>query len=394
VTAFTRAVYVSYDGALDPLGASQVVPYMIGLAATTRMTLVTFEKERRWRDDGRRRAMEARLAAAGITWRPLRYHARPRLPATAWDIVRGARAIRDAVGGTGDVVVHCRGDVAMAMARAARLPARTRLLYDVRGYFADERAESGSWTRGGLLDRAVRRVEAANLRRADGIVTLTRHARDALAARRRPYPPHRVVPTCVDTESFRPRSAGESPDYLLVYSGSLGGWYLTAEMAAFAVSAAGSKGQRVLFLTPQPELARRAGLHGDWVDVRESAPEEVPAWLRRARAAFFFITPSPAKRASCPTKLGEALACGLPVVVNRGVGDLDDVIPGEGVGVLVDGFDEASYARAAGRLEELLRDPDVAGRCRRVAERRYALAAGVTAYHDLYLELSRGGDHA
>lgn len=43
-----HALYVSYDGALDPLGRSQVVPYLEGLAARGwSHDLVTFEKDRK-----------------------------------------------------------------------------------------------------------------------------------------------------------------------------------------------------------------------------------------------------------------------------------------------------------------------------------------------------------
>ena len=62
-----NALYVSYDGALDPLGRSQVVPYLEGLAARGwRFDLVTFEKERRWHDGRERSEMQRRLAAARI----------------------------------------------------------------------------------------------------------------------------------------------------------------------------------------------------------------------------------------------------------------------------------------------------------------------------------------
>ena len=43
--AETRVLYLSYDGALEPLGQSQVVPYLVGLAARgAAITLVSFEK--------------------------------------------------------------------------------------------------------------------------------------------------------------------------------------------------------------------------------------------------------------------------------------------------------------------------------------------------------------
>jgi glycosyltransferase involved in cell wall biosynthesis len=102
---------------------------------------------------------------------------------------------------------------------------------------------------------------------------------------------------------------------------------------------------------------------------------------------FFFIRPIPSKRASCPTKFAEGLASGLPVICNRGIGDLDDIVEREGVGVLIDGFSEAAYSAALRRLKGLLEDPGLSGRCRRLAETRYSVELGVDAYHGLYTEL-------
>jgi glycosyltransferase involved in cell wall biosynthesis len=382
-----KAVFVSYDGALDPLGASQVLPYVLGLAARgVAFTLLTFEKAERWSQVGARSALGRRLEAAGVGWRPLPYHRRARLPATAWDVMNGARELRSVLRDPTVSVVHCRGDVSAAMARLAGLRTETRLLYDMRGFFSDERVESGSWSRGGLLDRQVRRVERANLARADGIVVLTEVACELLRRQGGRLPPLRVIPTCADLSVFRPRSPAERPQFGVAYCGSLGTWYMAPEMVAFARVAARQVPGRPLFLTPDVEVARRAGATPDWAEVHSVRPEEVPDWLRRARAVWFFIRPTPAKRASCPTKLGEALATGLPVAANPGIGDVDQLL-GNGVGVLVPEFAEHSYEAAARQLAQLLEDPATAGRCRRLAEERFDVRAAVFAYHDLYREL-------
>jgi glycosyltransferase involved in cell wall biosynthesis len=103
---------------------------------------------------------------------------------------------------------------------------------------------------------------------------------------------------------------------------------------------------------------------------------------------LFFIKPTPAKRASCPTKLAEALACGLPIVCNRGIGDLDDIVERENVGVLVDSMSDSGYDNAVDRLALLFRDPELRARCRRLAETRYNLETAVQAYHQLYREIA------
>src|SRR5262245_61586455 len=85
-----NVLYISYDGALDPLGLSQILPYLEGLSRRGHVfDLVTFEKPERFGRVSDRESMEARLAASGIRWHPLRYHKRFSAAATAYDLGRG-----------------------------------------------------------------------------------------------------------------------------------------------------------------------------------------------------------------------------------------------------------------------------------------------------------------
>jgi glycosyltransferase involved in cell wall biosynthesis len=216
-------------------------------------------------------------------------------------------------------------------------------------------------------------------------------AEAGLAALRRlrdPLPPHRLMPNSVDLDAFFPRAAGEPPEFGLAYCGSLGGWYMSREMVDFARVAARRIPGKVLFLTPQVEEARSAGAGADWSVTLAVRPAEVPAWLRRARAGFFFVRPTPAKRAASPTKLAESLASGLPLAANPGVGDVEAVLEPSRVGVLVRSFDDDGYHDAAARLASLLDDPGVGARCRRLAETRYDLETAVDRYYQLYHELT------
>jgi glycosyltransferase involved in cell wall biosynthesis len=385
------SVFVAYDGALDPLGGAQIVPYLECLSRLdVRTTLVSFEKPERLRDEAARKRMEARLAQAGIAWEVLRYHKTPRLQATLWDVARGARVIARVARDTQAVIVHGRGDVAMAMVRAARLPRHVRLVYEARGLFADERVEVGSWPRGGLIDRTVRSIERANLAAASGLLcVMAPPGLEALRARVDVLPPYRLLPNSVDLSAFRPREAQETPEFGVSYHGSLGGWYLTAEIVAFLKLSTEFIPGRPLVLTQQLDEARRAGVTADWAELRSLDPQEVPAWLRRARASCFFIQPSPAKRASSPTKFAEALASGLPVIANGASGELDHVLEQERVGVLTDDLGTDALRTGARRLAALLEDPQAPARCRALAETRYSLEAAAAAYYDLYSELVR-----
>jgi hypothetical protein len=85
------ALYTCYLGLDDPLVRTQVVAYLSGLAERGhRIHLLTFETAL---SRARRRELRAEMASHGIHWHGLRYHKRPRLPATVFDALAGAAAV-------------------------------------------------------------------------------------------------------------------------------------------------------------------------------------------------------------------------------------------------------------------------------------------------------------
>ncbi len=72
-----RVLYISYNGMLDPLGQSQVLPYLRELTTLgVRFTLLSFERAAAFTLDGTAKLdqLRMRLAADGIGWHALRYH--------------------------------------------------------------------------------------------------------------------------------------------------------------------------------------------------------------------------------------------------------------------------------------------------------------------------------
>jgi len=123
-----------------------------------------------------------------------------------------------------------------------------------------------------------------------------------------------------------------------------------------------------------------------WV-LTGTASAMVPPALARAWAGLCFVEPGTSGAGVWPVKVSEYLAAGLPVVVNAGLGDLDDFIPRHQVGVVVKGFDPVSYADGWERLEALTADPDLRARCRAVAREYLSVARGVAQYRALYDKL-------
>jgi glycosyltransferase involved in cell wall biosynthesis len=135
------------------------------------------------------------------------------------------------------------------------------------------------------------------------------------------------------------------------------------------------------------------GLADAAIVVPEASHHELPAWLSVAQAGLAFYRPGWSNVARFPTKIGEYLASGLPVVVSSGVGDCARLVEEHGVGVAVRAFAPDEYRRAARALQALLADPALAGRCRAVAERELSVVEGIRRYAALYEDLG-GIGHA
>jgi glycosyltransferase involved in cell wall biosynthesis len=401
-----RSLYVCYLSLDDPLVRTQVVAYLAGLTAQGHVVhLLTFETSRLTR--ARRREFREQMRAERIHWHGLRYHKRPSLPATVFDTLLGAAVVAGLVRHFRLQAVHARSHIPAAMALLARPVAPFELLFDIRGILAEEYVDMGNWRRGSVPFRLTSAVQDAGIRRAEGLVVLTDAVRRVLFA---PDDPRvEVIPCCADIEAVeaaRPRrdemraALGVEDRTVLLYVGKLGGWYLQREMVEFYVRAKRRIPDLHLLVLTQSDRAlidselEALGVTTSDCTVRSAPAPEVPAYLAAADAALAFIRPTYSKISSSPTKIGEYLAAGLPIVTGRGVGDVDTLLERYRTGVVLDDFEPGALERGAERLVSAIGDREQAERSRRCAREELSLRhSGIPAYARLYerLELRVGG---
>jgi hypothetical protein len=374
---------LSYDGAGEPLGRSQVVAYLKRLAADCDITLISFEKDARGGEE-----TADLLREAGIRWRPVRYHKRPPVLSTLWDIALGVRALHREGRALDPDVIHVRSVVPGAVALATgRLAPRHRwkLLFDARAFWTDERVVAGSWPADGMLYRLAKRIEVACYRGADAVVTLTAASmpqiRAWLGARSTPV---RVIPTCAEVERFGhglPLPAGPRA----VWSGSIGRIYDFPLAARFAAAL----GAPLLVLTRQTELAQEI-LGDQAAEIREVAPEAVAAELRPGDVGLCFYAESFANLARAPTRFAEYLAAGMVVAASPGIGDVDALMREHELGVTLHDTSAPGLRAAAERVRELAADPAVRARGQALAREVYSVHDGSCAYREIYHALMDG----
>jgi len=120
-------------------------------------------------------------------------------------------------------------------------------------------------------------------------------------------------------------------------------------------------------------------------------PEEVPSAIAEADLSImFFHKRLGSDAATSPVKFAESLAAGVPVIVNKGTGDVDEYVDSRRIGVTVTDFSQEGYARAIDGILELLRDrPGLRDRCRGTAKEYFSLDMGIKRYLDVYKGLEK-----
>jgi len=393
-----RTLYLCYFGVREPLVQTQVLPYLRQLSEEgVEVTLLTFEpnKRRAWsaEDSGDWRE---RLQADGIRWYSLPYHKRPALLSTLYDIAVGAWSAWRIVRRHRVDVLHARAHVPMAIALLIGYWTGCRLVFDIRGLMAEEYADAGIWAESSLAFSSVKWLERVGIKRADQVVVLTRRMRAWLVEHRLADEKKiEVIPCCVDVSRFNGASpqpkAPAAGRFEVIYAGSVTGLYLLEEMARFFLALRRRRQDaflRILTTSPRDKVASvlvREGVSQEDFWAGPVSVSQVPAYLRRARLGLSFRKPTFSQIAASPTKIPEYLAAGLPVVCNAGVGDMDDLVQGAAVGVVMRAFDSEAYAGAARTALELAADPHIATRCAGIASQHFNLeSVGGASYRRMY----------
>lgn len=361
--------------------------------------LVSFEKQEDWNDLKRRKSLATDIARAGIYWIPLRYHKRPSSLATAFDIGMGCAVAAFLSIKYRIAIVHSRSYVASIPALLLKMLLGVRFVFDMRGFWADERVERGIWPTRNRMYRVAKWFERKFFSNADVVVSLThagvnkiRHF-DYLKGH---VPRCEVITTCTDLDVFTPLLPRSSTTvFTLGYVGSTDTAYLfepVLECFRYLHTLKPEARMLIISRNPHEQIHALLGSYGvplESVEIKSVHHDAVAEEMRRMDASIFFVKTGFAVSASMPTKLGEFLACGIPCMCNTGVGDVRDILEGDNVGVVLHDYSSDALSSAVDRLLALVEDQSTAARCRATAEKLFSLQRGVEAYSRIYDNLQK-----
>ena len=409
-TTNKKVLYISYDGMTDPLGQSQVIPYLRGLADEGfAITLLSFEKKERL--DKNHSLISGILTEKNITWVPLLYTKRPPVFSTLWDVSKLISRATQLHRSENFAIVHCRSYISALAGLNLKRKFGVKFIFDMRGFWADERLEGKIWDITNPLYKFIykffKNKERQFFEEADYTISLTENGRDIIHSwkeiKGNPIP-IQVIPCCADLSHFDYHTVSSEQtaklrhslsiaddDFVVNYLGSISTWYMQDEMLDFFKELLNKKpNAKFLFITPdEPKsiesIATQKGISIDRLVIRLASRAEVPLYLSISDLALFFIRPTFSKSASSPTKQGEIMGMGIPLICNSGVGDTDRIVDDSGCGAIIKKFDHKNYAEVLSKLDDILAiDP---AQIRAGAEKYYSLQNGIKKYLFVYKSL-------
>jgi len=394
-------LYLTYDGLSDPLGQSQILPYLEELATVdTPIHIISCEKTDRL-EVQKKKLLQRMDRHAHLTWDHVIYHSHPKLISTYFDLKRlKAKAINYAKSHQVKIV-HCRSYPTATIGASLKKSLGLKFIFDMRGLYIDERFDGGIWNKKNifwkLLYPKLKKLEGHLINVADTVISLTNSGKKEILSWDYITQTEIVVTPCsADLVHFnRPyKKAAES--IRLGYLGSIGTWYLLKDMLSFfKLLNKDYPLSEFHFITTESSgkitsVAKRMNISLDKIKIYPASRNELPDLLASIDLAIFFIKPSYSKKGSSPTKLGELLGMGIPVICNKNIGDIDDQSNANPDHILAIDLEKNEFEMALKEVPRLLElRKNKREEIRLTAQKYFSLDDGVRRYREIYNRLTK-----
>lgn len=358
--------YYSYK---DPVFQSAVLPYFEDFPnkENFRFVLLNFEQDQHKTSASERAVIQKHLAQHNIIWYNTKWHSgRFKLIKKAFDFSWGlllslflviryrAKAIYSE-GFPGAIIGHI----------LAKITFRKHMVHTFEPH-ADYMVEAGEWAENAWETRLLRSFERKIAKRCSHIFTATDSMIEKLKKAGSTAQMHRV-PSCVDLKLFQFQNSNRvnirkqlnilDEELTIVYLGKFGGMYMEEEFFDFCTYCFEQTAVKFRFIVltthpPEPLAAyiKERNLPQSSFFINKVTKQEVPAYLAASDFAFCGIRAIPSRRYSSPIKDGEYWACGLPILIPKGISDDYIFAQEHNLGIVLEEVSSAHFRNAVQQI--------------------------------------------
>ena len=386
----------------DPLGQSQVIPYLKYLSKEFEIHLFSFEKPN---NKDLVYKIKSILKNNNIIWTPIPYTKSPPFISKIYDILKFFLIVNKNFKIHHPKLFHCRGHYITSLIGLRFCKQRkVKYVFDMRGFWADERVDGKIWSLDNFIYKKIynyfKSKEKEFLQFSDYTISLTESGKKEILSWNLPNQSKiKVIPCCTDENLFQTKNIQNvraelgynKDDFLISYVGSVGTWYMLDEMLDFFKCLKTKKPKaKFLFITkdnPQfiLEKVKNKKIDISSIKIQPSSREMMPSYIGVSNFSIFFILPVFSKKASSPTKMGEIMNLGIPIICNSGVGDVDEIMDKSMPELIVKDFSNKEYERVIDLITNNYQPNQKT--IIETSHSYYSLEKGVEKYKEVYKEI-------
>jgi glycosyltransferase involved in cell wall biosynthesis len=387
-------LYISPDGMLEPLGDSQVLKYLEKLSKNFAITLISFEKIEDLRCKERLQHIQDRCLKCNIDWQYKHYRQGIFVLSYLVNILNFMFSPLLVLMQQKISIIHIRSYMPGLSIPLLSLFFNFKLLFDIRGFWVDEKHDRLGWKKNSLKYLFFKKLEHYLFKRADAVVTLTHGAKNYISIHfKKSFKAISVIRTCVDFDEFRVDVAKqENPNLVIGYLGSTDTAYDFDQFLNFISDVRRFDSfLEVHFLTRSTTeeikfFLRKHDLEDLIFQNQFLARGELSDAISKFDVLAFCLKENFSIQASMPTKIGEALACGIPILCNSFNGDIASIMQNEGVGQ-IHHFHKPFSKEAYKKLMVMVKTPQIGLICSNFSKKEFSLTSGAASYAKIYQEL-------
>lgn len=407
-----NVLFITPETALHPILQSQGIPHMKGLRGMDiHYTLLSFEKRqcRQNLEDRMKTAdLDNELAEYEIKWYkiPIR---------TLWFLPKWLEMNLLCLLYTTVLVfrkkieiMHFRSYPVAFTGLILRLILKKSFIFDMRGLLIEERVVMGLWKKNSFYFKLAKMLERFCLLAADAVIVVSYPFRSYIKSIVKSASVT-VIPNYVELHKFvldrakrnkiRRRLHIENR-FVLLYSGSMQVWHSLRKMIDFfLICKTEIPRSFFLFLLYEHQFEVNQMMLKNKISpsdfkIIDLESHQIPMYLMAGDLAMAITEENIITRVCCPTKFAQYLACGLPVVTNKNIGDMPDIVQEFHVGSIVDPNDRNSIREVVEKYKHMSRRQwwNLKTNCRKVAAHEFSLKLALQRYYDVLLSIRQTDD--
>lgn len=386
-----KILYISYDGLIENISLSQIVPYLKFFSKY--YSVDTFSLEKKNKSDNRLNNFFSDLQKYKIK-SFYNYYINKKKYYYLINLLHVICRIQYIIIKNKYDLIHIRSLMPSLFIFPLLLFMKCKLIFDIRGFWIDEKVDRYGLRINSIKYKFFKFFENLLLKKSDYIICLTNESKNIIIEKNKIYSKKIIViPTCVDTELFKPNyKIKESKITYLTYLGSTKGAYDLKKVVFEFKKLLEINNHFFLTIISRDNhleiinIFQSYNIAESYFKIISLKREKLISELIKNDIGIFYLNKNYSIKASFPTKIAEYLSLGIPIICNNFNEDINLIMNKYNIGKIYN-FESTNNNNLYQIIQKIKNDKNIKRNCIDLANNEFSLKNGLQKYKKVYNNL-------